>query len=328
MVIHVKSDPPRASSVVIPVLILIVVVGWCMTGFYQIGTGDVGVVTRFGRYNATVPSGLKFCLPFGIDRVQKVPASRQMKEEFGYRTLQAGVRSSYDPNGFPKESLMVTGDLNAADVEWSVQYRITDPKAYLFNVRDVTDTLRAAAESVMREVVGDRAIDEVLTVGRANIEQEAETRLQDLMNRYEMGIQIEQLVLQDVNPPQEVKDSFNQVNQAQQAKERLINEARSEYNKVVPRAKGEAEQQIQQAQGYAIERANQARGDVARFDSLLAAWRLAPAITSQRMYLETMQGVLPAIGRKVLIDAEARSVLPLLQLGDDAESTTPSRRSK
>ena len=220
----------------------------------------------------------------------------------------------YTQQGFLDESLMLTGDLNVGVVEWIVQYRVADPYQYLFRVRNVEETFRDLNEAVMREVVGDRTVTEVLTVGRHEVETSAQERLQELSDQYETGIAIDQVVLQDVNPPDEVKASWDEVNQAQQQMDRLVNEAHAEYNQVIPRAKGEAQQAILQAEGYSVNRVNQARGDAARFSSLYEAYRTAPQVTRQRMYLETMQKVLPKMGTKLYLDEDAKGVLPLLPL--------------
>jgi membrane protease subunit HflK len=209
---------------------------------------------------------------------------------------------------------MLTGDLNAAVVEWVVQYRIVDPYKYLFRVRNVRDTFRDMSEAVMREVVGDRTVNEVLTVGRQQIADLVEQDLQALCDQYENGIKVEQVVLQDVNPPDPVKPSFNEVNQAQQEKEKLINEAQSEYNKVIPRARGEAQQTIQEAEGYALNRVNTARGDSARFVAVFNEFTKAPEVTRRRIYLETMNKILPQVKGKIVVDQDLRSVLPLLNL--------------
>ena len=214
---------------------------------------------------------------------------------------------------------MVTGGLNAASVEWIVQYRRDDAQKYLFNVRDPEETLRDASESVMRKIVGDRTVDEVLTVGRQEVASEAQIKLQALMDEYEMGIRIEQLVLQNVTPPEQVRASFSEVSQAQQEKEKLINEAKAEYNSVVPKASGEADQKIQAAEGYAIERINRANGDRERFVAVLEQYRKSPEITRRRIYLETMAEILPKLGKKYIIDENSRGVLPLLQLNAGEE---------
>ena len=250
--------------------------------------------------------------------MQKVAVLQQLKEEFGFRTVRAGVRTVYSDRDLLGESLMLTGDLNVAVVEWITQYRISDPFDYLFKVRSQTDTFRDMNEAVMREVVGDRSVNEVLTIGRQEIEVEVERLLQELCDQYEIGLQVEQVVLQDVNPPDPVKPSFNEVNQAQQERERMINEAQAEFNRIIPRARGEAQQTIQQAEGYAADRVNRASGDAALFDEVLAAYKTAPDVTRRRIYLETMNEIYPKAKRKVIIDAKARNVLPLLNLDGGA----------
>jgi membrane protease subunit HflK len=209
---------------------------------------------------------------------------------------------------------MLTGDLNVVVVEWIIQYRIEDPYKFLFKVRNSKQTLRDMSEATMREVVGDRTLNEVLTVGRQEISQTVEIKLQDLCEQYETGVRIKQVVLQNVDPPDAVKASFNEVNQAQQDKEKLINQARSEYNRVIPKAKGEAQQTIQEAEGYASERVNGAKGDVARFVAVLKEYEKAPEITRQRIYLETLNRVLPKLDQKTIIDENVSGVLPLLNL--------------
>lgn len=285
------------------------------TSWYQIDPEEVGIVLRLGKYvGSTGNPGLNFKLPFGIDRVYKVPVQRQLKEEFGFRTSEAGVRTRYAERAMVDESLMLTGDLNAATVEWIVQYRIGDPYKFLFRVRNIRETFRDMTEAVMRQVVGDRNVNEVLTVGRQEISDQVAGTLQDLCNQYETGITIDQVVLQDVNPPDPVKPSFNEVNQAQQEREKLINQARAEYNQAIPRARGEAQQAIQQAEGYAIDRINRARGEASRFVALYEEYRKAPEVTRRRYYLETLGEVLPRAERKVVIDEEARGILPFLDL--------------
>jgi len=265
----------------------------------------------YGQYVRTSEPGLRVKLPL-VEQVLKVPVQRQLKEEFGFRTTEPGIRSRFSEASFDEESVMLTGDLNVAVVEWIVQYRVTDPYKYLFRVRGLTDTFRSMNQAVMREVVGDRTVTEVLTVGRQEIATTCERLLQELANQYEMGIVIDQIVLQDVTPPDPVKPSWDEVNQAQQQRDRLINEARAEYNKVVPRAKGEASQAILQAEGYALERVNSAEGDATRFKALYEAYRRAPDVTRRRLHLETMQRVLPQLGAKVFVDKGTGSVIPIL----------------
>lgn len=281
--------------------------------FYTVEPEEVGVVQRFGEYSRTAESGLNFKIPF-IETARIVPVERQLKQEFGYRTVESGVQSQYRKAGYQGESLMLTGDLNLADVEWVVQYRISDPYNYLFKVRNPEKTLRDMSESAMRQVVGNRTVNEVLTIGRAAVATRVEEILQELNAEYETGVRIDQVVLQDLNPPDPVKPSFNAVNEAQQQRETLINQARSDYNRVIPRARGEAMQTIQQAQGYATNRVNTALGEVAAFNEVHREYVRAPQVTKRRIYYETMQDLLPKLGNKVITDQDGSSVLPLLQM--------------
>jgi len=284
-----------------------------VTSLFQIGPEEVGIITRFGKYVRKVEPGLNMKFPI-IERLYKVAVERQQKEEFGFRTTQAGIKSEYSKSGTADESLMLTGDLNLADVEWIVQYRIVDPYSYLFRVREPVTTLRDISEACMREIVGDRTVNEVLTVGRAEIAMSVHQKIQALCTEYSLGIRVEQVVLQDVNPPDQVKDAFNDVNQAQQERETLINQARSEYNKVIPKAKGQAEETIQRAEGYATERVNNALGESARFNALYLEYVKAPEVTKRRIYLETMEEVIPKLGNKIITDESGSNVLPLLQM--------------
>jgi membrane protease subunit HflK len=310
----------RLRAIVLAILVLLLLV----SSYYQVEPEQVGVVQRFGAFVRTSEPGPHLKLPFGIERVTKVPVQRQLKMEFGFRTQRAGVRSEFaEPAEAQAESLMLTGDLNVAVVEWIVQFRIRDPKAYLFNVRNVPETFRYMSEAAVRQVVGDHSVDEVITIGRAQIALAAKEELQRLCDLYGVGIEIQQLVLQDVNPPGPVRPAFNEVNQAIQEKERAINEAWAEYNQAVPRAKGEAEQLVRSAEGYALERENRALGDASRFEALYEEYRRAPEVTRRRMYLETMGELVPRLGRKVIVDDKARGVLPLLQLDAAAKEVKP-----
>ena len=292
--------------------IFIIIFIW--SSFFTISPEEVGVILRFGKFSHIADPGLNFKLPLGIDKLEKVPVQRQLKEEFGFRTESVGVRTRYSQANFLDESLMLTGDLNAAEVEWIVQYRVADPYKFLFKVRDTKSTFRAMTEAVVREIVGDRTVNEVLTIGRQEISVAVQAKLQELCNQYETGISVDQVVLQDVNPPDRVKPSFNEVNEAQQEREKLINQAQAEFNKVIPRARGEAEKMIQEAEGYATERVNRAQGEVARFNVLFNQYRLAKDVTRQRIYLETMNNVLPRVGKKLIIDESVKGLIPLLDL--------------
>jgi len=275
---------------------------------------EVGVVLRFGEYQRQMPPGLSWKLPFPIETVQLVSVLEVHKREYGFRTEVAGVRTRYSTRDFSSESLMLCGDRNVADVEWVAQYIIKDARNYLFRVRNVVDTFDDLNESVMREVIGDRSVTEVLTIGRNEIETEVKQKLAELCDAYETGIEVQQILLQDVNPPDPVKASFNEVNKAQQEREQLRNEAETRYKNVIPKARGEAEQTIAESQGYATDRVNRAKGDVAAFTELLSAYHQYPEVTRTRMFLETLEAVLPQMKNKVIVDSELKGVLPLLQL--------------
>ena len=284
------------------------------TTFYSVATDEVGVVKRMGAYTRTAQSGLHMKLPFAIEKVHKVRVKHVFKQEFGFATERPGVRTIYRRGDFSAESLMLTGDLNAAIVEWIVQFRISDPVQYLFKVRGVPETLRDVAEAAMRQIVGDRSVTEVLTVGRREVADEAHIIMQQILDGYETGIQIETVNLKDVNPPNPVKPSFNEVNEAKQEKERLINEAWSEYNKAVPAAEGEAERVIRAAEGYAVARVNRAEGDAERFVAVWREYSRARDVTKRRLYLETMSEIFPRIPNKIIVDPELKNLIPLLQL--------------
>ncbi len=307
------------------VLLGLLVVAILATSIKTIKPEEQGVVLFLGKFNRTVAPGLSFIAPLGLEKMYKIPVQRQLKLEFGFRTITPDVRTIYSDKDFSDESLMLTGDLNLADVEWVVQYRIMDSYKYLFKVRDAEDALRDMSEAAMRKVVGDRTVNEVLTVGRQAVASNVETLLQSMCVEYENGLQIEQVVLQDVNPPETVKPSFNAVNQAQQERETLINQAESEYNQVIPRAKGEAEETIQLAEAYALNRVNRAIGEADRFSSLYEEYIKAPEVTKKRLYFEILERILPKIGDKIIVDEKGNSVLPLLNLDkkNSTAATTP-----
>ncbi len=311
-----QEMPPFIQKIIkniktITLVVLVLLFAW--SGLFQVEPEEAGVITRLGRYDRMADPGLNFKIPF-LESVVKVPIERQQKLEFGFRTSGMSSRSSSQKRSVDDESTMLTGDLNLADVKWVVQYRVHDPYKYLFKVKDPELTLRDISESSMRQVVGDRTVNEVLTIGRTEIAQSVKELTQELCNEYELGLRIEQVVLQDVNPPEEVKAAFNAVNQAQQEKETLINEAKSEYNKVVPRAHGEAKETVEKAEGYAIARINTAKGEATRFNLIYNEYVKAPEVTKQRIYLETMQRVLPNLGNKIITDQDGNNVLPLLQM--------------
>ncbi|MCB0769304.1 MAG: FtsH protease activity modulator HflK [Flavobacteriales bacterium] len=286
-----------------------------LTAVKTIGPEEEGVVLHLGRFNRTLEPGLNFILPFGIETMYKIPVQRQLKHEFGFRTESAGVRTEYGEGYYGDESSMLTGDLNLADVEWVVQYRIVDSYQYLFRVRNAEKTLRDMSEAAMRKVVGDRTVNEVLTVGRQEAASRVEVLLQEMCDEYQNGIRIDQVVLQDVNPPEPVKPSFNAVNQSQQERNTLINKAESEYNRVIPRARGEAAEAIQLAEAYALTRVNGATGEAARFVSVYEEFIKSPEVTKKRLYLETLERIMPKAGTKIIVDEKGNNVLPLLNIG-------------
>lgn len=291
------------------------VVAWfLLSSFYTVDADEVGVIQRFGKYVETMQPGLHMKIPFGIETVKKVKVQRVLKEEFGYRTQAPGVRSTYDQGDYSSESLMLTGDLSCALVEWIVQYRIKDPKAYLFHVRDITGTIRDLTQSAMRQVVGDHSVDEVIITNRQEISLEVRDLLQQLLDHTETGVDIVTVNLQDVNPPGPVQPAFNAVNEAKQERERIINEALEAYNKVIPQAQGEAEQLLRQAEGYSVNRVNRARGDADKFLAIWQEYSRARDVTRRRMYLETMLEVMPRVKEVYIIDDKQSNLIPLLQL--------------
>jgi membrane protease subunit HflK len=298
-------------------IIAVVVIGLiAFSCFYSIQAGEVGVVQRFGRFVRIATPGLNFKLPAGIEKVTKVKEQYVYTEEFGVRTISAGIRTQYAPDRqFLSESLMLTGDLNGALVPWIVQYRLADPYKFLFKVRNVQKTLRDISEAIMRQVVGDRSINEVITE-RLEIATEAKQELQKALNDAETGITVANLELKKTTVPEPVQPSFNEVNQAVQEKEKMIYQAREAYNKVIPEAKGDAQRMIKDAEGYALERVNRAKGDASRFLQLWSAYSKAKDVTRRRLYLEAMGEVIPKLGTKYIIDPEQSGLLPLLNLGE------------
>jgi membrane protease subunit HflK len=293
-------------------IVFAIILGY--TAFYTIAPGHQGVILRFGRYYGLVLPGLHFKIPFGVDTVFKVHTEQVDTESFGFTIVRPGIRTQYQKSAVTeRESLMLTGDLNVIDVEWIVQFRREDPRKYLFNVRDPIMAIRDISESVNRRIVGNRSFDYVLQ-NREEVNKMAQEELQKILDEYESGIRIVNVRLQNVVPPDPVKGAFNEVNEAQQEKERLINQAQETYNKEIPKAKGEAERTINGARGFALERVNRAKGDVARFSAVLTEYRTTREVTKQRLYLEAYQTILPNAKQIYIIDSEQKGLLPLLQL--------------
>lgn len=317
------APPPRASTGRAPVYAVagLLVLWGVASSFYTTDISEEAVVTRFGAYNRTTGSGFHFKLPFGVERVITVQSKKILQEEFGFRTAAIeGVRTEYSKEDYRAESLMLTGDLNVADVEWIVQYRIADPWKYLFHARDVVNNIRDLSLSLMRRVVGDRLVGDVLTTGRVEIADQAKILTQEALDKYDMGIKVERVILQGVNPPETVKPSFNEVNAAKQEQEQTINVAEREYNRVIPEARGKAEKVYADAEGYAIDVVNRAKGDATQFDEVLEAYKKAPDITRRRMYIDAMEEVFLKAERITLIDPAVKGVVPLFGLSGGTPS--------
>jgi membrane protease subunit HflK len=301
------------------VVIVIVLCFAAYTSVFTVDPEEKAVVLKFGKEDRIVGQGLHFKLPFFMEQEYKVPVQRQLKLEFGFRTAgnetrQQYAQTQYSGGNYAAESLMLTGDLNVASIEWVTQYKIADPVKYLFKVRNVDQTFRDMNEAVMREIVGDRTINEVLTIGRGEIQNLAMEKLSALCKEYTLGIVVSQVILQDVSPPEPVKPAFNEVNQAEQEKETTIQNALAEYNREIPKAEGTALKTVEAAEGYAVKRVNEAKGAVSRFTQVYEEYQKAPGITRQRIYLETMAEIYQAVDRKIIIDEDVNGVLPLLNL--------------
>lgn len=295
--------------------IIVLILG--VSTFYTVEPDEQGVIQRFGKYVRSSGPGLHFKLPAGIEKVTKVKTQYVFKQEFGFRTDKPGVRTKYSTRGYDDESLMLTGDLNIAEVEWIVQFKVKDPYKMLFKVRNPIKIVRDISEAVMRQVVGDRSITDVLTVGRIEINNRVKDKMQEILDMYDSGLHIVTVKLQDVNPPDPVKPAFNEVNEAKQEKEKLINQAWENYNRRIPRARGEAEKLIRESEGYALNRVNRSKGDADRFISIYEEYKQAEDVTRRRLYLETMNEILPKAGTKYIVDPDQESVLPLLKLGQE-----------
>ena len=311
-----QIKPGMIKLIVAGVIAIIILVG----SVYTNGPEEVGVILRFGKFKRATEPGLHFKYPFGIEALTKVPVERQKKQEFGFRTTRAGIQSEYAITSETRdEAQMLTGDLNVAIVEWIVQYKIKDPYNYLFKLRDAEATFRFMNEAVVRRVVGENSVDEVITIGRARLALEAKEELQRLCDLYEIGLEVNQLIFQDVNPPDPVKPSFNEVNQAVQERETKINQAWSEYNQEIPKAEGEAKQVIEAAEGYATERVNRAEGDADRFRNIYREYARAPLVTRKRLYLEAIAEILPQVQKKIIFDESQKNILPFLNLGEEVK---------
>lgn len=309
-----KFNPQKS---LLPLLLVIAIIAVIIGGYssmYEVDTEETGVVLRFGKFASFSDPGLHFKMPFGIDQVYLVPTGRVLKEEFGYRTVTPGVRTTYNKRGLEEESLTLTGDLNVSDVEWIVQFQVADPFKYIFRIKDPVGTVRDISEAMVRKAIGNADVTQVLTTERAALASMIQQDLQTTLNEYDIGVRIVTVKFQDVNPPDPVKDAFNEVNEAEQQKESLIFQAREQFNREVPRARGEAKRSLQEAEGYKVERINKARGETNRFLALLSEYKKAPEVTRRRIHIETMEEILPNLDETYIMDDDNGGLLPFLPL--------------
>jgi membrane protease subunit HflK len=294
------------------------------SSFFMVDQKEESVVLNLGKFSRMVGPGLHLKIPFGVEKNYNVPTQRILKEEFGFRTLESGIVSSYSGADFSNESIMLTGDLNIIDVEWIIQYQITDARAWLFGVDNPHKTIRDISQSVINMLVGDRTIFDVIGAERANIELQGQEEMNKLYKSYGLGIRVTTVKLQNIVPPKgSVQDAFEDVNKAIQDRSRLINEGKEAYNQAIPKASGQAEQTIQEAQGYATERVNQARGDVSRFLAVLGEYRQAPDVVRTRLYYEMYDQVFGGASGTDLIDKNLKNFLPLKSLGGGGTGAAP-----
>ncbi len=313
---------PRAVIIVV-VVVAVIAIG--LSSFFVVDQKEQAVVLLFGRFNRMVEPGLNFKLPFGIERSYNVPTQLVLKQEFGFRSLRPGVTTVYSEQDFPQESLMLTGDLNIIDVEWIIQYQIVDAMKWLFGVEDQNKTIRDISQSIVNQLVGDRAILDVIGPERANIERLAQDDMNVLFTKYGLGIRVTTVKLQNIVPPEgTVQAAFEDVNKAIQDRSRLINEGKEAYNQSIPRAKGQAQQVVQEAEGYALERVNRSRGDVARFTNVLQEYNRNPSVTRNRLYLEMFEDVFKDAQGTDLIDRNLRNFIPFKGLTEPPAGAQPA----
>ncbi len=306
-----KLSPKTLVVVIIVVLVIIA----AFSSVFVVDQTEQGVVLLFGNFSRLTEPGLQFKLPFGIERNFNVPTQKVLKEEFGFRVERPGVTSIRSGQDFPNESIMLTGDLNIIDVEWIIQYRITDPYNWLFKVEERHKTIRDISQSVINELVGDRAILDVIGTERANVEQFGQDRMNEIFERYELGIRVTTVKLQNIVPPAgPVQNAFEDVNKAIQDRNRLIKEGQEAYNQAIPRAKGEADKIISESKGYAVERVNKSVGDIARFTKVLTEYNRNPSVTRTRLYYEMFEDVFKDMEGTDLIDKNLKNFVPFKPL--------------
>lgn len=298
------------SGGAIILIIILLLAGWALTGFYRVNPQQQGVVLRFGEWVRTTSPGLHYHLPSPIESVLTPEVTRDNRLEIGFRDIAGRSTSRRD---IVDESQMITGDENIVDIDFVVFWRIADAGEYLFNLADPDETIKVAAEAVMREIIGQTAIQTVLTEGRERVQVAVRQKLQDLLNEYRAGIRVREVQLLAVDPPADVIDAFNDVQRARQDRDRLKNEAEAFRNDIVPRARGEAAKLVAEAEAYAQEVVARAEGDASRFDQVYEAYIVNPEVTKERIYIETIEGVYSNID-KIIIDDENGGVVPYLPL--------------
>jgi len=309
-----KFNPHVLSTIVVVIFVLFGI----FTSFYTVDQKEQAVILRLGKYNRTTDPGLHFKLPFGIEKKYKVPTGRNLLEEFGFRTEDPGVVSRFSSEDFASESYMLTGDLNIVEVTWSIQYQVRDPRAWLFNLEDQNKTIRDISRSVMNRLVGDLAVSDVVTGQRAQIQEKGKVMMNEILYKYNLGIEILEVKLQKTLAPKgSVQDAFEDVNRAQQDLLRLINEGKESYNREIPRARGEAQKTIREAEGYAIEKVNKAKGDVARFLAVVAQYKKNPQSTRMRLYYEMFDDLFKNTENIELIDKQLKNFIPFKSLNTE-----------
>lgn len=307
-----KKELGKSGKIFFFIFLVLAVVGGVKSSYYTVEPDEEAIIIRFGKYVGTYPPGLHFKLPYGVDDVVKLKSKRVLQAEFGFRTQSTNNnRTQYAQKEFDDESLMLTGDLNVADVEWVVQYQISDPFKFIFQASEPERNIKDVSESIMRRVVGDRLVNEVLTTGRVEIANDARILMQDVLDKYDIGVKVVTVKLQDVNPPHVVKPSFNEVNEAKQEQEKVINQAEENYNKVIPEARGQAEKIVSEAEGYATSVINRAVGDAEKFKAVMTEYQRAPAITKKRIYLETMEELFKRFKNVTIVDGQIKGLLPI-----------------
>jgi len=330
------QEPARPTSPfanigkLLTIIFIIIVLQGVYSSFFKIAPSEVGVILRFGQYSRTTPSGLHFKIPY-IDKLYKVDVENIRMEEFGFRSRIPGQQSTIDKRGFDMESLTLTADTNVINVAWIVQYKVADPYAFLFIVSDVKQAIRDMSESVTRRIVGNMDFDYLLSnrdLLATSVKAELQTQLDELFPKGTPGVSITTVQFQDINPPDQVKPAFNEVNEADQDMKRLVNEAQENYNRVIPKASGEAKQIIEEAYGYQAQRVNDAQGETQRFNDILAEYKKAPEVTRTRMYLETMKEILPNVQTVYVIDKNQQSPIPLLNLPSPGQTAQPKQQQE